>query len=150
MLECPARSIMLCRWVRSSTFFSVKGKYSCKWVVMSSEGGRCPRKLRSLLWVFERKEGVGDAGLEATSGGGASARSGSGTPRLLRMDTELARFICLTVRVSGELSVLLTGLGLVGRGGASPKYFSRTLERLGLPIRRRVRPCSRAGLSGSA
>lgn len=31
---------MLCRLVRSRTFFSVKGKYSARWFVMSSLGGR--------------------------------------------------------------------------------------------------------------
>lgn len=36
----PFLIIILCLAVRSKTFFSVKGKYSVKWVVMSSLGGR--------------------------------------------------------------------------------------------------------------
>lgn len=32
--------IILCRAVRSNTFFSVKGKNSVRWLVMSSLGGR--------------------------------------------------------------------------------------------------------------
>jgi hypothetical protein len=39
--------IILLRAVRSSTFFSVNGKYSAKWVVMSSLGGRWPKKFRN-------------------------------------------------------------------------------------------------------
>jgi hypothetical protein len=44
--------IILCRAVRSRTFFSVKGKYSVKCVVMSSLGGRCPKKLRNFEGLF--------------------------------------------------------------------------------------------------
>jgi hypothetical protein len=40
MLPMVEDLIMLFRAVRSSTFFSVKGKYSAKCVVMSSLGGR--------------------------------------------------------------------------------------------------------------
>lgn len=71
---------------------------------MSSDGGRWPRKLRNLPWVLD---GVGEAGFERESDkggtGGANALSGSGTPKLLRIDIELARFICLAVRVSALL-----------------------------------------------
>jgi hypothetical protein len=45
-------NIILCRAVRSRTFFSVNGKYSVKCVVMSSLGGLCPKKLRNFEGLF--------------------------------------------------------------------------------------------------
>ena len=51
--EIPDVRIMLCRAVLSRTFFSVKGKYSVKWFVISSLGGRCPKKFRSLEGFLE-------------------------------------------------------------------------------------------------
>jgi hypothetical protein len=89
------RIIILCRAVRSKTFFSVKGKYSVKCVVMSSLGGRCPKKLRSFDGLFA----FCAAGLNApdVGEGGSSAFSGSRTPRPLRMLIELARLVLLLV-----------------------------------------------------
>lgn len=59
--------IILCLAVRSKTFFSVKGKYSAKCVVMSSLGGLCPKKLRNLFGLFwlglrRPEEPFGEAG----------------------------------------------------------------------------------------
>lgn len=91
--EPPARSI-LCRAVRSKTFFSVKGKYSLKWFVMSSLGGRWPKKLRNLDGPFEKLDpdecfpAVEDC---VGEDGDSNAFSGSRTPRPLRMLIELAR-----------------------------------------------------------
>jgi hypothetical protein len=115
VLPLPLPRIMLCRAVRCSTFFSVKGKYSVRWFVMSSLGGRCPKKLRS----FEgRREAACDAmlceGVSCDVGvvdddadvvvvavvgddGGSSAFSGSRTPSPLRMLIELARFVLFGV-----------------------------------------------------
>jgi hypothetical protein len=97
--------IILFRAVRSSTFFSVKGKYSAKWVVMSSLGGRWPKKFLNFdgLFVgdglppglFRPADVVGD-------GGGSSAFSGCGTPRPLKILTELARFVFAGVCASAK------------------------------------------------
>src|ERR1700761_4412964 len=72
------RKIILCRAVRARTFLSVIGKYSVKWSVMSSLGGRCPKKLcnfegRVLAFVG----GLTIEGLVLPVDGGSSARSGS-------------------------------------------------------------------------
>jgi hypothetical protein len=87
------RSIILCRAVRSNTLFSVFGKYSVRCVVISSLGGRCPKKLRSLDGLFA----LCTAGLKApdVGDGGSSAFSGSLTPRPLRILMELARLVLL-------------------------------------------------------
>lgn len=79
--------IMLWRRVRSSTFFSVKGKYSARCVVISSLGGRCPKKLRSLPFLLGLFDGLSST-LGAADDSGAS---GICTPSPLRMLTELAR-----------------------------------------------------------
>ena len=80
-IVCRLRMTEL-RAVRLSTLRSVKGKYSCRWLVMSSLGGRCPKKLRSLpsrgdLSVVP----PGDVGGEETC-----------MPSPLSTDTVLARF----------------------------------------------------------
>lgn len=125
-LSLFALSIILCLAVLSRIFFSVFGKYSGRWLVMSSLGGRCPKKCRSLegrLAValsaagLRRPEDVGE--------GGSRARSGSCTPRLLRILIELARFVVLLV------------CGALRRGGLS--------ELRKILVLRRKRPCSRIG-----
>jgi len=163
--------IMLFRAVRSNTFFSVKGKYSAKCVVMSSLGGRWPKKFRNFDGLFD-----GDAlpaGLFRPAdvvgdGGGSRAFSGCGTPRPLRILMELARLVFAGVCASAKDMACLgdskfpsrsgspvgrtTGeVGLLARSnGASPKNCARALDRFPLPFLRRVNPRSRAGLSGGA
>jgi hypothetical protein len=44
--------MILCRAVRSRTFFSVKGKNSGRCDVISSDGGRWPKNPRSFFPVF--------------------------------------------------------------------------------------------------
>ena len=83
-----ARSIMLCLAVRS-TFFSAKGKYSVRCVVINSLGGRCPKKLRNFEG-FLAAACVGEIGV-------SRAFSGSRTPSPLRMLIVLARLIDLFV-----------------------------------------------------
>ena len=85
-----ARSIMLCLAVRSA-LFSANGKYSVKCVVISSLGGRCPKKLRSFEGFLE--EGCGCVG----EVGDSRAFSGSRTPSPLKMLIVLARLIDLFV-----------------------------------------------------
>ena len=94
----PFALSMLCRAVRSSTFFSVKGKYSVRWFVMSSLGGRWPKKFRALARPLKTLV----APVSSLSGavgevGDSSAFSGSSTPRPLSTLTVLARFILLGV-----------------------------------------------------
>lgn len=128
---------MLCRAVRSRTFFSIAGKYSVRCVVMSSLGGRWPKKLRS----FEGRFAFCAAGLNEpdVGEGGSSAFSGSRTPRPLSMLMELARFVLLLV---------CPGLrNLLWAGDVLPP---RSSYRLGFMIRRTVKPCSRVGWSGPA
>ena len=92
----PLWRSMLCRRVRSSTFFSVFGKYAARCVVMSSLGGRCPKKLRSFDGAFlEPFVGLAEFCVSISAAGPCATLSGSGTPSPLRMLTELARFIAL-------------------------------------------------------
>ncbi|KAJ7109417.1 hypothetical protein C8R44DRAFT_802452 [Mycena epipterygia] len=136
---------MLCRAVRASTFLSVIGKYSVRWSVMSSLGGRCPKKLwsfpgRFLPLVSGGVGGPDSAGLcrpsmDVGEGGSSSARSGSWTPKPLRMLIELARLVALLVARN------------LPRGGEELPASSPRRNR---PVRRRVSPCSRVGWSGGA
>lgn len=120
----PDLIIILCRAVRSRTFFSALGKYSVKWLVISSLGGRWPKKFRNLDGLFA----FIIAGLNcADVGEGASnGLSGSRTPSPLRILIELARFVFLVVEVEGLL-----------------------LRSSSLCTLRTVRPCSRVGWSGA-
>jgi hypothetical protein len=93
--------IRLCRAVRSRTFFSVKGKYSVKCVVISSLGGRCPKKLRSFEGFFGAADELLPSGVIGGKVGeeaGSNAFSGSRTPRPLKMLIELARLVFFPVR----------------------------------------------------
>jgi hypothetical protein len=126
---------MLFRRVRSSTRRAAPGKYSGRWFVISSLGGRWPKKLRSfdgpalpLGDGYERacSSGAGCAGavgVAAVAGcasvgevGGSSSFSGSGTPRPLRMLIELARrmFIGGDEDDSAEEGASAPPSGLVG------------------------------------
>lgn len=87
-----ARSIILCRAVRR-TFFSANGKYSVRCVVMSSLGGRWPKKLRSLEGFLDDASVLAMSVLCVGEVGGSSALSGLRTPRPLRMLAALARLI---------------------------------------------------------
>ena len=121
----PDLIIILCRAVRSSTFFSALGKYSVKWLVISSLGGRWPKKFCSFDGLFA----FTIAGLNRPDvGGGSNALSGSCTPRPLRILIELARFVFM-VEVEGAAEGLLR-----------PSSFC-TL--------RTVKPFSRVGWSGA-
>ena len=123
----PDLIIILCRAVRSRTFFSALGKYSVKWLVISSLGGRWPKKFRSLDGLFAFiMAGVNCADVGE---GGSNARSGSCTPSPLRILIELARFVFLVVEVEGMAEGLLRSSSLC------------TL--------RTVKPCSRVGWSGA-
>ena len=143
------RIIMLCRLVRSSTFFSVNGKYSARCVVMSSLGGRCPKKLRSFDGVFFALF-VGLVEVCDDGDGGPSAPfSGILTPSPLRMLTELARFMALVYTSGGSAARALSSASSpssdtfsVGVGGVTTRRERPTLCR--------VKPCSRAGSSGGA
>ncbi len=95
---------------------------------MSSLGGRCPKKCRSLegrLAVALSIAGLRWSELDVGDGG-SRARSGSCTPRLLRILIELARFVVLLLCDALEL-----------RGGLS--VLRKIL------VLRRKRPCSRVG-----
>jgi hypothetical protein len=127
--ESVALFIKLWRAVRSNTFFSVNGKYSVKCVVMSSLGGLCPKKLRSLDgFLTTGLAGLFELGVVGETG--SSAFSGSRTPRPLRMLIELARFVLFPSKPSVNLlypgdNELPSGVvGLVRwpvmAGGASP------------------------------
>jgi hypothetical protein len=123
----PDLIIILCRAVRSRTFFSALGKYSVKWLVISSLGGRWPKKFRSLDGLFA----FIIAGLNSDVGeGGSNALSGSCTPSPLRILIELARFVFLAVEVECMAEGLL-------------------LRSSSLCTLRTVRPCSRVGWSGA-
>ena len=95
----PLCRIMLCRRVRSSTFFSVNGKYSARWFVMSSLGGRWPKKLRTFAAAAEARRPcfvqaalAGEEGDKGRSFSIASvAFSGKGTPRPERTEIVDAR-----------------------------------------------------------
>lgn len=93
-LTLEARSIILCRAVRS-TFLSAKGKYSVKCVVMSSLGGRWPKKLRSFEgFLLGFTDGRGILGWPwVGEADGSRAFSRSRTPRPLRTLIVLARLI---------------------------------------------------------
>ena len=107
---------------RPRTFFSALGKNSVRCVVISSLGGRWPKKLRSFEGRLEplglRRPEVGE--------GGSRARSGLLTPRPLRMLMELARLVLRLVTLEG----------LPARSSMRRR-------------RRRVRPFSRVGWSGA-
>lgn len=161
--------IILLRAVRANTFFSVKGKYSAKCVVISSLGGLWPKKFLNFDGFFDglpegllrSTETVGDAG-------GSSVFSGCGTPRPLKILMELARFVLTGVCAfskdmaclgdnkfpSRSSSPVGRGKGEVGlwdrNGGPSPKNCGAGLDRFPLPVLRSVSPRSRAGLSGEA
>lgn len=124
----PDLIIILCRAVRSRTFFSALGKYSVKWLVISSLGGRWPKKFRSLDGLFAFiMAGVNCADVGE---GGSNALSGSCTPSPLRILIELARFVFLVVEVEGMAEGLL-------------------LRSSSLCTLRTVKPCSRVGWSGA-
>lgn len=139
LLPWPGPRIMLCRRVRSSTFFSVNGKYSARCVVMSSLGGRCPKKLRSLPFLL----GLFDDGLSCVfctdDDDEAAGASGICTPRPLRMLTELARLNAFVPgtgatwsaggrRLSLTVSVLLDAFGNAVRYGLVGLGFERLLR----------------------
>ncbi len=146
----PLWRIMLCRLVRSSTFFSVKGKYSAKCVVISSLGGRCPKKFRSLDGVFFALfVGLPDSSCDVGDGGPSAPFSGILTPSPLRMLIELARFMALVYTSGGSAARALSSASSpssdtlsVGVGGVITRRKRPTLSR--------VRPCSRAGSLGGA
>jgi hypothetical protein len=98
--------------------------------VISSLGGRCPKKLRSLdgRFAIESAEGlrVPDVGE-----GGSRAFSGSRTPRPLKMLIELARLVFLLV---GGPSALFC------ENDESSASYDLTFA-----ILRTVKPCSRVG-----
>ena len=123
----PDLIIILCRAVRSRTFFSALGKYSVKWLVISSLGGRWPKKFRSLDGLFAFI--IAGVSCSEVGEGGSKALSGSRTPSPLRILIELARFGFLA-----EVEDPAEGL---------------LLRSSSLCILRTVRPCSRVGWSGA-
>lgn len=147
----PDARIILCLRVRSSTFFSVLGKYSAKCVVMSSLGGRCPEKLRNLPLLFGLVVGLSWTFGEIVEVDGAS---GICTPSPLRILMELARLYALVPGIgavwpSGVRSVSLDASVLVDARGNAVRWGL-----VGLVLRllswRSVKPYSRAGSSGEA
>lgn len=94
-------------------------------MVISSLGGRWPKKFRNLDGLFA----FIIAGLNCADvgEGGSNALSGSRTPRPLRILIELARFVFLVVEVAE---------GLLLRSSS-------------FCILRTVKPCSRVGWSGA-
>lgn len=153
---------MLCRTVFSNSFFFADGKYSAKWVEMSSEGGRWPKKLYIFLPLFARNEP--DAGDRWLLPFGVIGCSTSATPNPDMTLTVLARFIFLAALdlegasgsspggdVIPSLGPAKWGdVGDIGGGGVSPKKSSMFLRFWSLRVRRNVRPCLREGSSGDA
>jgi hypothetical protein len=125
------RNITLCRAVRSKIFFSIEGKNSVRWFEMSSLGGRCPKKLRSLDGLFALCAAVFEA--PEVGDGGSRAFSGSVTPSPLSMLMELARLVLLFAGPASR-NLLCASEGLPFRSSYRLDMILRT-----------VRPCSREG-----
>jgi hypothetical protein len=66
------RSI-LCLTVFSSSLFLAEGKYSAKWFEMSSEGGRCPKKLYIFFDFVKNDPEEGDRAVVVGDGGVSGA-----------------------------------------------------------------------------
>jgi hypothetical protein len=111
------RSI-LCLTVFSNSLFLAEGKYSAKWFEMSSEGGRCPKKLYIFFDFVKNDPEAGDRAVVVGEGGASAiAWAGTGTPRPDMTLTVDARF-CLLVAFVGVRESLLPRLPKVGRGVA--------------------------------
>ena len=123
----PDLIIILCLAVRSRTFFSALGKYSVKWLVISSLGGRWPKKFRSLDGLFAFT--IAGVNCSDVGEGSSNARSGSCTPSPLKILIVLARFVFI-IEAEGAAEGLL-------------------LRSSGFCTFRTIRPCSRVGWSGA-